>query len=163
MIIFLYTSCCDLYTASTLAGLLVRIGLKLDTVIDQQAEMMTMLRSLTGESASNDDSDDILNRKITTIEEVQELDKMLESPDARKKMVQMYYFHCSISVVMHSLPHSFFCSFVRLCCTNFYFLQFAFLHLFGFDSVSGWHWFIIHSPYKYTVQAENAAEWLAGS
>jgi hypothetical protein len=70
-----------------LSSFMLKLDMKLDSLMEQHAETLTLLRSLVASGSSADAVDDMFTARMTTIEELDDLERMLEESDYRKKMV----------------------------------------------------------------------------
>ena len=63
--------------------------MKLDSLMEQQTETLTLLRTLIASGSSADTVDDLFTSRMTTVDELEDMERMLQTADYRKNMVRI--------------------------------------------------------------------------
>ena len=75
----------------SLSTLLLRMGMKIDNLVEQQQEMLTLLRK---QMATNDDDvEDVEDTRFNTVEELENYDEnSLDSESRKKWLLTLFLF-----------------------------------------------------------------------
>jgi len=90
---FAFTALC---TIGILSTFMIKLDMKLDLLLEQQADTLSLLRNLVASGSCADTVDDLFSKRLTNLDQLNEMERMLEAPDYRKKLAWLTF---GISIV----------------------------------------------------------------
>jgi hypothetical protein len=79
------------YVLGILSTFMIKLDMKLDSLLEQQADTLCLLRNLVASGTCTETVDDLFSERLTNLEQLDDMERMLEAPEYRKKLVCLPY------------------------------------------------------------------------